>query len=285
MPGPNTSNTPKTSDYVVGRGEVYAALLDANDLPSAGWLHLGNCPDFSQNVTIEKLEHFSSMNGLKTLDLSVIIQQAAKLSFALEEFNEFNLSQFLKGTITTFTNPAVAGFAEIDDHYVSVTLGRWYDLTDSSSVRCYDISDKTKILLEKNAGTDVTLVEGTDYELDTIWGRFRLLPAATHIATGDNVNLTITAGASATSTIRRIQGLQSVGARYAVKFIFKNAANSGKQLHVEYHKVSLDPSGDLSMISSGNQNAQMKFDCGCEESDATIYANSPTVDIDWHANA
>lgn len=284
MPGPNTVGTPDPDDYIFGRGEVLAARLDDNDLPSTGWVHLGNCPDFNQNVETEKVEHFSSMDGIKSIDATAILQMTAKVNFTLEEFNTFNLAQFLKGNITTFTNPSVAGITERVQAYEDVVLGRWYDFETAAGVRAYDIQ-ANKVLLEKDGSPDVTLVEGTDYQLDLIWGRFKLLSTAVNIAAGDDVNFTLTADGAATTTITRIEGLQDPGASYALRFIFKNARNSGTQMLVEYHKVTFNPGGDLALINSGTEFGQMKFECACEASSADRYAASPTVDIDWHPEA
>lgn len=283
MPGPNTTGIPTANDIVMGRGDVIAYPLDANDLPTGGGIHLGNCPDFSVGVSTEKAEHFSSMDGLKTRDLLVVLSEQVKLSFVAEEVNEFNVQQFLKGTIGTITNPAVAGFSEINKAYSSVTLGRWYDIVDSNGVHCYNI-DATKLTLEKDAVSDVTLVKDTDYELDTTWGRFRLLSTATHIATGDDLNVTLAAdGTNTVATYRRVQGLTSVGSKYLIQFIFKDAAHGGKKLKITFYKVSLEPNGDMALITPGGQFAQMKFDCSCEKSTASRYSATPTVSVDWHS--
>lgn len=284
MPGPNTSGTPDPGDYIFGRGEVFAALLDDDDEPSTGYVHLGNCPELSQNVATEKVEHFSSMSGIKTIDATAIIQTTAKLNFTLEEFNEYNLAKFLKASVATITNPAVAGIAERVGAYTDVELGRWYDFKTDAGVRAYDI-DATKVTLEKDGAPDVALVEGTDFELDLIWGRFKLLSTAVNIAAGDDVNFTLAADGTAVASYRRIEGLQDVGQKYEIVFIFKNAANAAKQLKISFHKVSLEPNGDLSLIQSGTEYGQMQFECSCEESSATEYADSPVVSVDYHTAA
>lgn len=284
MPGPNLTGIPTANDLVFGRGEVYAALLDANDLPSGGYTHLGNCPDFSQGVKTETAEHFSSMNGLKTRDLLVILQEQATLNFVLEECNEFNVAAFLKGTVATITNPAVAGFSIINQAYTAVALGRWFDVVTAAGVNAYNL-DHTKLVLHKHAGS-VLLVEGTDYTVDPIWGRFMLLAGAANIAAGDDVDVTLTAdGANVVTTYRRIQALTSVGQKYAVLFVFKDAAHGSKQLKVQYNKVSLEPNGDMAMITTNKDVVQIKFACSCEASTAARYAASPTVSVDWHSKS
>lgn len=86
--------SPNTNNLIIGKGNVYFTPV------GGGKRHMGNCPKASIEVVIEKLEHFSSMEGVKTKDLTVIVQKSAKMSLVLEEFNYHNVAMAVLGTVS-----------------------------------------------------------------------------------------------------------------------------------------------------------------------------------------
>src|SRR5262245_43608037 len=138
--GKNTSGLPNTGDYVLGRGKVYGALIDTvTEKPTAaGWRDLGNAPEFTLSLETEKLEHQSSMEGLKVVDKEVTLSQKMSIGFSLDEINDQNLSEWLSGETASHTNTAIAGFSNVTQSS-AVVLGRWYDLVNGSGERAYDI--------------------------------------------------------------------------------------------------------------------------------------------------
>ena len=83
--------TPSTTNLLVQKGNLYFDRWDASDLPT-GMRHLGNAPAFTLALTLDSLDHESSMEGLGVVDLS--IPKTAKLTakFTLEEWDEDNLA-------------------------------------------------------------------------------------------------------------------------------------------------------------------------------------------------
>jgi hypothetical protein len=81
--------------YVIGKGIVYFKL----DGESA-YRDLGNVAEFEFTPTIETLPHYSSRTGVKTKDLTVIIQKSGTVRIVMEEWIMENLRMaFLGGTI------------------------------------------------------------------------------------------------------------------------------------------------------------------------------------------
>lgn len=277
---PNTTGTNQPDAYVLGRGIVYLAPLGANDVPGA-YRDLGNCTAFTVGQETEVLTHKSSRSGLKVTDKKVTLSQEIQVGFTLDQFIGENLGLFLSGTLTTHTNPAVAGVAEQVAKYTSVELGKWYDLTDGSGNRVYGI-DAGDLVLEKDDTSDVLLVLNTDYELDAEFGRFRLLPTASNITAGDDVNVTITADANA-PVVNEIRALQSASTQYALKFIGENPADGDKKYEIEVHKVTLTPDGEANFI--GDEFATMSFTGVAEESTNPAVANSPFITVREHAES
>lgn len=273
MAGINLSGQPQTKDYSLGRGAAYLAPL-TDGLPGA-YRHLGNAPEFNISVEVETLEHQSSLHGLKVTDKQVIISQKLSVTFSLDEVNAENVAVFLSGETAVYANAAaVAGFAEQDAKYVSVELGRWYDITTSTGERVYNI-DSADVTLEMDDTLDVLLVEGTDYELDLFAGRFLLLADATNVAAGDDVNVTLGAKADA-GTVDEVKALTQTNVISALKFIGENPANNDEQVEYQFHQISLKPTGDFALISDDFTKMQLT---GVAETNTDADADSPTLTI------
>lgn len=95
------TTAPSTANYTVGKGIVKFDRFDANGLPT-GLRNLGNAPEFNLNVEIETLEHYSSQEGTKTLDLEPTLIRRLKGSFTLDEYDKENLRAYLMGVMGTF---------------------------------------------------------------------------------------------------------------------------------------------------------------------------------------
>jgi hypothetical protein len=88
---------PNVLNYTVGKGLV--EVLRSGD---SEWVRLGNCPEFEFTPEVEKLEHFSSMEGTKTKDRTVILEKKGTLRVVMEEWTVFNLRlALLGGTVDT----------------------------------------------------------------------------------------------------------------------------------------------------------------------------------------
>lgn len=274
MPGINETGLPNTDDYNLGRGILYFAPLDTDGTP-LGYRDLGNAPEFSISVETETLEHQSSRAGLKVTDKEVLISQKVSLSLTLDEINFENLAALLSGTAhggSTYTNPAVAGFAEIAGFIASVELGRWYDLEDSSGTRVYDIQTPAGVTLEVGA---TPLVQDTDYTLDAEMGRVFFLTTATNVAENDTIDYTQAADATS-KTVDEVRALTQTAVLGALKFIAQNPASNDKVTEFQFHKVSLKAEGDFSLI--GDEFSTMQFTAVAEQNTAAD-ADSPTVTI------
>ena len=97
--------TPSVGNYYIGKG-VVAISLDSG----ATWRDLGNVPEFEFTPNIEQLEHFSSREGTRTKDLTVVTSKSATLRVVMEEFVLENLGLALLGTKAT----AGSGYDYID---------------------------------------------------------------------------------------------------------------------------------------------------------------------------
>lgn len=83
--------SPSPLNYYFGKGNVYFT-------PTGGVeRHLGNAPSFKCQPSREKLEHFSSMAGVKEKDDTVTISKSGTVSITLDEYTLENLQIGLFG--------------------------------------------------------------------------------------------------------------------------------------------------------------------------------------------
>lgn len=111
--------SPNVLNYAVFKGNVYFT-------PSGGGTrrHLGNATTFSLEPTINKLDHFSSMTGIRSKDKSVIIEKSFTLSLVLEEMTLKNFQlALLGGAIAADTDTTDGGLQGFEIGAVASTNG------------------------------------------------------------------------------------------------------------------------------------------------------------------
>lgn len=280
MAGPNTTGVPRTDDYNLGRGALYLGTL-VSSLPT-GYRHLGNAPAFNLSIEVNTLEHQSSLAGLASVDKEVVLSQKLTLSVTLDELNNENLALLFAGAKAAYTNVAIAGFTiRTLIANANLVVNTWYDIVNTAGNRAYDVA-AGDLALATSAGSPIALVNGTDYDLDSVMGRVFIKDTAkitTAIAGGGsngNITAVLTARAGA-STVSEVRALTTTSQRAALKFIGINPANNDKKIEYQFHQVSLKASGDFSLI--GQEFTTMSF-TGVAESNTTAGGSaSPTLTI------
>jgi len=81
--------SPDVNNYHIGKG-----IVSFKEEGGSTFTDLGNAPSFSYSPTVEKLEHFSSREGVKTKDFTAITQVGATVTFTLDEITGTNLAFF-----------------------------------------------------------------------------------------------------------------------------------------------------------------------------------------------
>lgn len=89
--------SPNVNNYYLGKGNVYVSET-ATEPGTGDWRHVGNVPEFEFTPEIENLEHFSSMEGVRTKDRTIVLEKSGQLRMVLEEFTPENLAVALLGT-------------------------------------------------------------------------------------------------------------------------------------------------------------------------------------------
>lgn len=86
--------SPNTENYFVGKG----VLLFKPDGQS--YFHfLGNVTEMEMEPTLEVLDHFSSMAGVRSKDKTVVLEKGGSVRIVMEELTARNLALFLLGDV------------------------------------------------------------------------------------------------------------------------------------------------------------------------------------------
>lgn len=279
----NSTGVADTTNYNLGRGRAYIALLTSSGLPEE-YRDVGNVPNLALNLDVEELEHFSSRAGLKTLDARVIVQQTIGGTITMDELSAQNFAQFLAATMDdTIANPAVAGIGE----YLAMTSARasegyWLDIRDpSTGLPARDIQAASVTLVHDKAGANDTLVLNTDYSVDEVNGMIFVLSTGVTIVDTKTLHVTLAADAGATATLDQVQALQASANTYALKFIGVNPLDSDKEMEWEFHKVRFSADGDLNLIS--DEFSQLGIAFAAEKNENWPDTSSQTVTLSNHA--
>lgn len=278
----NSTGKPDTRDYYLGRGKLYLAVLDASSIPGA-YRDLGNAPAFAFSVEEESLDHFGSREGLKVLDKRVAISKSITISFTLDELNHRNAGLFFAGSVSSITNPAVAGVGADAGSEIIITTsseeGRAYPLLtayDGSGLPVAFSARTVPVITEDPTGTPVDGVLDTDFEIDKDSGLLFLIAGSAVLPAGSEIGWWSAADASAPATLDIMQALKAATQDFAVRFEGTNPANADEKLVLDLYSVQISADGDLPMIS--DEFATMSFTGAAQENSA--YSKT----FDWRTN-
>jgi len=103
--------SPDVANYHIGKG-----IVSFKEEGGSTFVDLGNAPSFVYTPTVEKLEHFSSREGVKTKDFTAITSAGASITFTLDEITGLNLSFFALSDQDTTTPGTItlAGLSKME---------------------------------------------------------------------------------------------------------------------------------------------------------------------------
>lgn len=123
---PASLSSPDTGNLTVSKG----ALSISTDLTGLGtFRHMGNAPEIEMSLEIEKLEHFTSLSGIRSKDKTVVLERSGELRAILEEYTPDNLSLWAMGTVDLLA----AGGPSIDILSEDVIAG-WIKFTGANEI-------------------------------------------------------------------------------------------------------------------------------------------------------
>jgi hypothetical protein len=223
--------------YTLGRGVLLFKPLGEN-----GFQDFGNVKDFSLTVKTEKLEHYSTREGIKVKDAEIVKSQEFNVSFEIDELRIETLEKF---ALASRTDTNITAGSVVDEAMNSVKQGFWYKLAHEK------IRRTPAPVVTNDAASPTTYTEGTDYILDHGAGAIYIVPGG-NITDGTNLRIDYSYDAMTKTTLQSGQKYQIVGTLW-----FKGDPPKGQVLDV-IGDVSLTPSGELKLI--GDDWLSVKFE-------------------------
>lgn len=233
------------NEYLIPRGRVYFDPFDASE-QLTGEIALGNCPGITLSISTEKSDHFSSETGLRQKDGSWVIQVDRTGTVTCDNFSPSNAALWLSGTLEKKSQAAVAVTAELR----SVIPGRQYQL-GATTANPLGVRNVTAVTVKNEAGT-TTYVAGTDYNLDLETGRVQIIEGGAIVA--GKVTFGYTPVAASFESVKSGGKSELQG---ALRVVSDNATGGNRDWYLP--KVTLTPSGDLSLIAEGTDVVTMEF--------------------------
>jgi hypothetical protein len=106
--------SPSVQNDHIGKG-----IVSFKETGAATFVDLGNAPSFVYTPNVDKKEHFSSREGIKTKDFTAITAISATIKVTLDEITPENLAMFAlgdlvsDGTITGLTKAEFTGTLKV----------------------------------------------------------------------------------------------------------------------------------------------------------------------------
>lgn len=262
-------------NYVVGRGRIYFDLFKAGSNQSAGGeLYFGNTPELTMTTDTETLDHYSSEEGLRNLDMTVLLEITQGGTFTTDEINSDNLGLFFLGDKLQVAQTQVTGKTQI---IPLLKKGRYFQLGEDAlnptGVR--DITNLQIVVADSSASIsvgdgDISTLPGVtvlpisgNVEPDLLMGRIYIEIDAPDV--GPSMQAVVQYDVNAQS---RTQIIGKANMIYgSLRFISDNPV--GDQKDYFFPKVALQPDGDYALkgddwqVMSFNFRA-MKRDSGTE---------------------
>lgn len=235
-------------NYTLGRGKVhFSRFKTASQIP-AGFLYVGNTPEFSLTIESEDLDHYSSDEGIREKDDSVPLEVNRSGSMTTDSIRPENMAMFFFGSATALTQAAVASSTET---LTGIIAGASYTLgVTTSNLTGVRGIDATGFAVATNPGA-TPLVEGTDYEVDLSGGQITFLEGSTLATSG--VDIDVTYAVLESTRDRIISG--STPIEGAIRYIAANP--KGDDFHYYLPYVKITPNGDIAL--KGDEWQQMAF--------------------------
>lgn len=127
-------------NQTLGRGKLYFSRFKTGTYNPEGYRYVGNTPSFSLNIENETLDHFSSDEGVKEKDKSIVLQTTSTGALVCDDIQLENLALFFFGSSSTLSQSALTSQTET---LTDVIPGMMYQLgvTDNNPSGIRSISN------------------------------------------------------------------------------------------------------------------------------------------------
>ena len=220
-------------NYFLGGGELF--INRGN-----GFEYFGATDKMSINYKVDKFEHKNSEGEMLTLDMEVVKEVSAEVSFDTVTLSPEVLALAFGGDYTQTTQNAASS---VENDFSGVIGGVVYELTASKV--------KNVVVSYNDGSEDVNAVENIDYSVDYEFGRIEIAKGGAL----DAKDIKVTFDNEATS-ITQITSLNNVSREVALRFRSHGQVGNNKETTI--HKVNLMINGSYD-LKSIDKNASLNF--------------------------
>lgn len=222
-------------NYTLGRGMLYFGQFATGTTTPQGERYFGNTPEFNVTIDVENLDHYSSDQGIREKDDSVVLQADRSGSLTTDSIRPENIALFFFGSKETVT--VVAATAQTQTYTgspagLAVQLGT--NAQNPSGAR--NVASVALVTVPPTPA----LVLGTDYNVDAARGRV-LFEETDNVKALTSVEFTYNVEASKRDRI--ISGSQPVEG--ALRYIAQNPKGNNFDYFMPWVKIT--PNGDYAL--------------------------------------
>lgn len=224
--------------YFSGQGKLFIASRDVGGNALA-FRQVGNVPHLSVSFATDLLEHKESTSGQRLTDHRMQRGKSASVKFTLEDFSMSNLALALYGSASV----QAAGSVVTPEVFPNpVAVGDFVRLA---------FPKVSALVVKDSAGTPATLVNNTDYRLESAdHGMVEILNLGTYVQP-------IRAFSYSYAQHTRVGFFTQPTPERYLRFEGLNTENNNAPVLIEIYRVSVDPLGELPLISEDMSKMEM----------------------------
>lgn len=250
------------NNYTLGRGKLHFAQFRPGTQTPGGEKYFGNTPELNFSAEQENLDHYSSDEGVRKKDASVLLQLDYSGTFQTDNISPQNMAYWYLGESLTKTVAAATVASEI---HALVEQGATYQL-GTSAANPAGVRKVASVVVKSTGGTPTTYAAGVDYVVDETLARVTIIEggAITNLSSID-VAYSIEAH-SINQVISKAKTIEG-----AARYIAANP--EGDQIDYFLPWVKLTPNGDFAL--KGDEWQVLPFNIEILQKGAleSIYAN------------
>lgn len=251
-------------NYTLGRGKLHFAQFKPDTQIPAGFRYIGNTPSITMTSESENLDHYSSDEGVRNKDESVLLQLDRSGAFTTDSIRPANMAMLLLGDYSTVTTTAGTGTITVIEADI-VKQGETYQLgvTPTAPAGARMVSN---VVVTNTTTPATTYAAGTDYVFD---GNRGLLTVMEGGAIADGTGITATFDVGASERIQVVGGSKTIEG--ALMYISANPA--GEQFDYLWPWVKLSPNGDFELKGDEWQTLGFNFEILKKDPLSPVYVN------------
>jgi hypothetical protein len=231
-----------TENFYYGKGRLSIAVRDAITKVLGNYAYVGDVSALSLKPTVQMVQHKESNSGQTALVRNFPSERALMVDWTFAEFRPENLAMATFGTNTA----VVAGTVTGEAFPATVAIG--------DEVRTAHPGISALVITDSTPTTPLTLVEGTDYNVDLNFGRIDML----------NVTGFVQPFKRAYSYAKRTDTGLFTGGQPDIALLYEgiNLAEGNAPVITELYKVAPSVLTELMLITTGTDTAGLAISAG-----------------------